>query len=53
MQDFIAHVNTKKTSENSTVLERFVSSVLPGCVDVSISTKTLSEEYDIQEKDIT
>ncbi|CAB3983728.1 Hypothetical predicted protein [Paramuricea clavata] len=53
MEDLIAHVQTKQNSENSTVLERFLSSALPTCTDVSISTKTLSEEHDIKEKDIT
>ncbi len=53
MEDFTAHVNAKKNSENSIVLERFLSSVLPGCIDVSVSTKTLSEEHNVQEKDIT
>jgi hypothetical protein len=53
MEDLIAHVNTKQNSENATVLERFLTSALPACTDVSISTKTLSEEHDIKEKDIT
>ena len=53
MEDFRAHVNKKKDSKNSTVLERFLTDVLPGCFDVSVSTKTLSQENNIGEADIT
>lgn len=53
MSDFVAHVNSKKNPENSTVLERFLKSVLHGCADVSVSTKTLKEEHNLLEEDIT
>lgn len=36
-----------------TFLEKFMTDVLPGCIDVSVSTKTLSEEHKLKEKDIT
>ncbi|XP_028395258.1 serine/threonine-protein kinase 19-like [Dendronephthya gigantea] len=53
MEDFKAHVNMKKNSKNSTILEKFLTEILPGCCDVSVSTKTLSQENKIGEADIT
>ena len=53
MDDFVAHVKAKKNLENSSILERFLTNVLPACVDVSITTKTLNEEHGLKENDIT
>ena len=53
MDDFVAHVKEKKNAENSSIVEKFLTDVLPACVDVSVRTRTLSEEHGLKENDIT
>ena len=53
MDDLVSHLNMKKNTENSSIVEKFLTSVLAECVDVSVSTKTLNEHHNIKENDIT
>ncbi|XP_032236130.1 serine/threonine-protein kinase 19 [Nematostella vectensis] len=51
--DYISHLRSKMTNNTTNSAEKFIANVLPSCVDVSFSRKTLSENHSLTEEEIT